>query len=152
MLLRSPGPLALGERARTDSNKDIAAMTPVNSFNRALVRDAIGKSERFGLWRLLHHADGQGGLRRHTRPSTRQIECRGKTHNGAREKHSNRGAASDVSADFAFRFYLLLPLITPLRDLPAEVRQKVQKWFSLIDPSTGASEPIHPRVALRKEG
>ena len=39
----------------------------------------------------------------------------------------SRAAAYDIIADFAFRFYLLLPLITPLRDLPAEVRQKVQK-------------------------
>src|SRR5439155_22620385 len=110
-----------------DSNKDIAAMMPVNFFNRALVRDAMGKSERFGLRCSLHHVDGQGGLRRHTRPPARRIKSRGKTHNGAREKNNNCGAASDVSTDFAFRFYALLPLITLLRDLPAEVREKVQE-------------------------
>jgi hypothetical protein len=58
------------------------------------------------------------------------MKSRGKTQNGAREKNSNRGAASDVSADFAFRFYALLPLINLLRDLPAEVREKVPKWSS----------------------
>jgi hypothetical protein len=98
-------------------------MMPVNFFNRALVRDAIGKSERFGLRRSLHHAEGEGGLRRHTRPSARQIKCRGKTHNGAQEKNRNSGTASDISADFAFRFYLLLPLSILLRDLPVEVRE-----------------------------
>ena len=66
-------------------------------------------------------------MRRHARPSARRMKTRGKTHNGAREKNSNRGAASNVSADFAFRFYVLFPLITLLQDSPAEVREKVQE-------------------------
>jgi hypothetical protein len=94
-------------------------MVPVNFFNGALVRDAIGECERFGLRRWLHQLVSAGPARQ-TWPSAWRINGRGKSDNGEPEKSSSRSAADDVTTSFAFSFRLFLPLSVFFADLPTQ--------------------------------
>ena len=64
-------------------------MAPVNFFDRALVRDALRETERFGLTRRACRFAGEV-----------------KGHKRKREKKRGGSVATDETADFAFRFHM----------------------------------------------
>jgi hypothetical protein len=89
-------------------------MLPVNVFDRSLISDAIG--ERKLPW-----------LRRpsQTWRSARQINGPGKSGKGNRQENSDRRAANDVTAGFAFRFRMfVLGFTDVLRKSRSEVSEK----------------------------
>src|SRR5436189_6264210 len=68
-------------------------MAPINLLNRALIRDPLSETQRFGLIRFT-----RGGEWRFCRPIPR-IERPAKTKNRERGKQGGDAAMNDVSSD-----------------------------------------------------
>ena len=83
-------------------------MTPVNVFNCSLIRYAVCEAERSGLARTFRHAVIAASRHGGFVPFVRRLKRRTSRDKGYRQKHSVRGAANDMTTDFALRFHLFL--------------------------------------------